>query len=227
MAYADAETGTRKLTAGAAVVALELGLFWALINGLSYTRTFIDEIHTGGFPLPSPTPTKTPPPPTDKPTPQGPIVVPSPVITLGPSNPTPTPTDIPSTPAGGETGSGPGPTATPTPAPTPTPTPKPLYQPKAAKPKGDTSGWLTTDDYPTRSIRERQEGRTGYRLAIDSIGRVTGCAITSPSGYTELDTRACQLLPKRARFDPARDTNGAAVNGSYTGNIQWRLPPEE
>ena len=65
MAYADADTGSRKLAAGAAVVALELGLVWALINGLAYTRTVIDEIHTGGFPLPSPTPTKTPPPPTD------------------------------------------------------------------------------------------------------------------------------------------------------------------
>jgi periplasmic protein TonB len=56
---------------------------------------------------------------------------------------------------------------------------------------------------------------------------VTTCAITGPSGHTELDARACQLLPKRARFDPARDTSGAAVNGNYGGTISWRLPPEE
>ena len=62
MAYADAHTGSRKLTAGAAVVALELGLLWALINGLAYTSSIIRDKPIGGFPLPSPTPTKTPPP---------------------------------------------------------------------------------------------------------------------------------------------------------------------
>ena len=226
MAYADTDTGSRKLAAGATVVALELGLVWALINGLAYTRTIIEERRTGTFPLPSPTPTKTPPPPTDRPTPKGPVVVPSPQVTLGPADPFPQPpTDPATTSTGDETGTGTGPL--PTATPTPTPSPKPLYQPKAAKPKGDSSGWLTTDDYPTRSIRERQEGRTGYRLTVDAAGRVTACAVTGPSGHTELDARACQLLPKRARFDPARDTNGAAVNGSYSGNIQWRLPPEE
>ena len=226
MAYADADTGSRKLTAGAAVVALELGLVWALINGLAFTRTVIPEIRTGGFPLPSPTPTKTPPPPTDRPTPQGPLVVPTPLVQVGPINPTPAPPTDPATAsAGGETGTGPG--TQPTPSPTPSPSPKPLYQAKAAKPKGDSSRWLTTDDYPPRSVRERQEGRTGYRLTIDAAGRVTACTVTRPSGHTELDTRACQLLPKRARFDPARDTNGAAVSGSFSGTIQWRLPPEE
>ena len=226
MAYADADTGSRKLTAGVVVVALELGLAWALITGLAFTRTVTPEIRTGGFPLPSPTPTKTPPPPTDRPPPEGPVVVPSPQVTLGPADPfPPPPTDPATTSAGSETGTGTGPQ--PTPTPTPTPSPKPLYQPKAAKPKGDSSGWLTTDDYPTRSIRERQEGRTGYRLSIDAAGRVTACTVTGSSGHNELDGRACQLLPKRAKFDPARDTTGAAVSGSYSGNIQWRLPPEE
>lgn len=226
MAYADADTGSRKLTAGAAVVALELGLVWALINGLAFTRIVIPETHTGGFPLPSPTPTKTPPPPTDRPTPQSPHVVPTPLIPVGPINPTAEPpTDPATTSAGGDTGTGINPQ--PTPSPKPSPSPKPLYQAKAAKPKGDSLRWLTTDDYPTRSIRERQEGRTGYRLTIDAAGRVTGCTITGASGHSELDDRACLLLPKRAKFEPARDTMGAAVNGSFIGNIQWRLPPEE
>ena len=153
-------------------------------------------------------------------------MVPSPRVPLGPTDPlTALPTDPATTSGGGETGTGTDPR--PTPTPTPTPSPKPLYQPKAAKPKGDNSGWLTTDDYPIRSIRERQEGRTGYRLTIDAMGRVTACTVTGSSGFAELDSRACQLLPKRARFDPARDTNGAAVSGTYSGNIQWRLPPEE
>lgn len=226
MAYADADTGSRKLTAGAAVVALELGLVWTLINGLAFTRTIIPEIRTGGFPLPAPTPTKTPPPPTERPTPQGPLVVPTPLVQVGPANPTPAPpTDPATTSAGGETGTGLGPQ--PTASPTPSPSPKPLYQAKAAKPKGDSSRWLTTDDYPTRSVRERQEGRTGYRLTTNAAGRVTACTITGASGHSELDDRACQLLPKRAKFEPARDTMGAAVSGSFSGTIQWRLPSEE
>jgi protein TonB len=225
MAYADANTSRRKLSATVAVVALEAGVAWALITGLAYTRLIQPEIHTGGFPIPSPTPTIIPP-PTEPPPPKGPVVVPSPRVPLGPTDPEPAPTTQPtSTPTGGETGTGPDPK--PTVEPTPTPSPKPLFQPKAAKPRGDSSRWLSTDDYPLRSIRERQEGRTGYRLAIDASGRITACTITSSSGHSELDQAACRLLPRRAKFDAARDDTGAPVAGTFTGNVQWRLPPED
>lgn len=226
MAYADANTSTRKLTATAAVVALEAGLAWALFTGLAYTRTIVAERTVDGIPIPSPMPTILPPPPRPKPTAEAPRVVPDPRFTLGPApSPSPSVAPFPTAPAGGETGTAPEPRRTV--EPTPSPSPKPLFQPKAAKPKGDSSRWLSTDDYPLRSIRERQEGRTGYRLAIDAGGRITSCAVTSSSGHPELDRTACQLLPRRARFDAARDNTGAAVAGSFTGNVQWRLPPEE
>ena len=224
MAYADAETGSRKFTAGAAVFALEAGLVWALVTGLAYTRTFTKERIVEGIPIPSPKPTILPPPPSPQPTAAAPRVVPEPRFTLGPApSPGPTIAPSPTAPAGGETGTAPEPQRTVEPS----SSPKPLFPPKAAKPKGDSSRWLSTDDYPLRSIRERQEGRTGYRLAIDAGGRITSCSVTSSSGHPELDRAACQLLPRRARFDAARDTTGAAVAGSFAGNVQWRLPPED
>lgn len=224
MAYADAETGSRKLTTVIAVFALEAGLVWALVTGLAYTGTFTKERIVEGIPIPSPTPTILPPPPSPQPTAAAPRVVPEPRFTLGPApSPGPTIAPSPTAPAGGETGTVPEPRQTVE----PTPTPKPLFQPRTARPKGESSRWLTTDDYPLRSIRERQEGRTGYRLAIDADGRITSCSVTSSSGHPELDRAACQLLPRRARFDAARDNTGAAVAGSFTGNVQWRLPPED
>lgn len=221
MAYADADTGSRTLSAGAAVLALEAALVWALVTGLAYQRLTQREIHTGDFPIPAPFPTMPLPP--ECPAVREPVAVPTPFLTVTPSDPGRVqPADPVTEPTGGTA------TAPQTaPTPVPPPSPKPPYAPRSARPKGDSAGWLTADDYPIRAIRERQESRTGYRLTIDTSGRVTACAITVSSGHAALDARACLLLPKRARFEPARDDGGAAVTGSYSGTIQWRLPPED
>lgn len=226
MAYADANTSSRKLSAGVAVFALEAGLVWALITGLAYTKTLIKETKIGGIPIPAPTPTITPP-PVPLP-PEAKKWTPQPRQTLVPpqTGPSSDPT-VPPVVGGGETGTATEPPAIVDPTPTPTPVPRATVQPKRAVPRGDTTRWLSTDDYPGRSIRERQEGRTGYRLTIDERGKVTGCTVTSSSGHEDLDRATCKLLPSRAKFEPARDETGAAVPGSFIGNVQWRLPPEE
>lgn len=229
MAYADANTSTRKLSATVAVIALEAGLVWALVTGLAYTRTVVRDRGVDGVFIPSPTPTATPPPPDPTHTPEAPRVVPDPRFTLGPK-PSDGPSTVPS-PAPSSTGDtgtiwDPPASGTATPTPTPSVSPRTVVRPVSAKPRGDSSKWLGPDDYPLRSLRNGDEGRTAYRLSIDAAGRVTGCTITAPSGHAELDATACKLLPKRARFDPARDETGAATAGVFSGAVLWRLPAE-
>lgn len=227
MAYADANTSSRKLTAGVAVIALEAGLAWALITGLAYTAMIKREHNTKGIPIPTFTPEPLPKQPPVKQAPKAPPIVPRTQVPLAPPDPFPTPYAEPSSglTGGGDAGTSdlPGNEI----RPTPTPAPKPLFTPKRAVPRGDTTRWLTTDDYPTRGLREEHEGRTGYRLTIDSAGRVTSCTVTSSSGHDELDQTTCQLLPRRAKFEAARDDTGNVVSGSYSGSVTWRLPPEE
>jgi protein TonB len=108
--------------------------------------------------------------------------------------------------------------------PGPTPSPASLYDPVGAKPKGNAGKWVTNDDYRSRWIMEEMAGTARFRLSIDARGKVTGCTITRSTGHAPLDSATCDLVTKRARFDAARDGNGKAVAGSYTGSVTWRIP---
>lgn len=227
MAYADANTKSRNLTTGAAVIAIEVGLAWAIVTGLAITAHHVSEERIAAFQVPKATPSPAPPPPQDpsRRVIEPPVVVPNPVFTLTPIDPTPFARSEPS--LGDATDGTIRDFDFPGKEPLATASAKPLYTPKAAKPKGDSSRWLTTDDYPRRGLLNQREGRTSYRLSIDASGRVTSCSVVKSSGFEELDQATCQLLPRRARFEPARDEAGAAVSGSYAGSVTWRLPPEE
>lgn len=107
--------------------------------------------------------------------------------------------------------------------PLPSPSASP-FDAVGARPKGNASRWVTTDDYRPRWIMEGMAGRAGFTLSIDAAGKVTGCTITRSTGHAALDGATCDLLTKRARFDAARDTTGKPVAGSYTGFVTWQIP---
>lgn len=158
MAYADTNTNPRKLGAGAAVLALEGALAWALIAGLAYTATPKDEHRLDTFNVPAITPEPAPPP---KPTPDhrtidAPVVVPSPSVAITIRDPFTYASSEPS--SGEETTGAISDVSFKTPEPTVTASAKPLFTPKGAKPKNDSSRWLTTDDYPTRGLLNQLEG---------------------------------------------------------------------
>lgn len=103
---------------------------------------------------------------------------------------------------------------------------KAFFTPKTAMPKNDTASWVTTDDYPARAIRMEAEGTVSVALTIGTDGRVSNCAVTSSSGFADLDRVTCNKISARARFEAARDNTGANVLGSYNKSVRWELPPE-
>lgn len=114
----------------------------------------------------------------------------------------------------------PGPSLTPAPLPSATPS----FSPKAATPRNNPAGWVTTDDYRNNWIRQEMAGKARFRLEIAADGRVTGCTITTSSGHPELDAATCALVGKRAKFQPARGSGGEPVAGTYSNAIDWQLP---
>lgn len=110
-----------------------------------------------------------------------------------------------------------------TPAP-PAPPPPPKFDPISAKPRGNPGTWITTRDYRSNWIRREMTGTAGFTLQISASGRVTGCTVTSSTGHSALDQATCRLVQKRARFTPARDSDGAEVAGTYSNSVTWRLP---
>lgn len=218
MAYLDARAETHERTAAAlAVTALQGALAVALVYGLAVD--FIpraEKPRTEGTLIPLDPP---PPPPSPRPDPAvkpdvRPIVpeayplLPSRPI-IGPGvEPLPVP-------------SGPSEDLVTT---SPSPKPLPSFTPRGAVPRNNPGGWVTQDDYPSRDLREGNQGRVSFRLAISPDGRVTGCEITASSGFARLDAATCANVAKRARFDPAQDASGAATSGRYSGSVRWVIP---
>jgi TonB family protein len=88
----------------------------------------------------------------------------------------------------------------------------------------DPQSWFVNDDYPADAIRAEKQGKVGYRLDVDAAGAVTGCTIIASSGSALLDAPTCELLRKRARFQPARDRNGRAIASAWNSALKWVLP---
>ncbi len=222
MAYADTNTAGRKTGTAIAVFALEAGLAWALVVGLSMDgfRDAPTNIKAIFVTRPDEKP-KTPPPPPPQHHDQR---------DLTPIKPPPSPfdgikgSDAPSFPLGPidpPSGSGIDEVKF---VPVVPPPAKPGFAPKLARPKGNPGAWVSPNDYPTRDLNEGNEGVTRFRLSLTAEGRVADCTVTQSSGFPSLDAATCEKLTRRARFDPASDESGAQVPGTYSGAVRWQIP---
>lgn len=219
MAYLD--TRNRPNPAGmAAVIAIHAAVGAALIFGLSVAGVIPkDDAPIPTWDLPKPPPPPEPP----KVEPRQPerarpdIHVPRPPLPLPTQPPLADTTDVIPTP-------GPRPIPGPSVTPQPLPSVTPSFAPVAAAPRNDPKRWVTTEDYRANWIRQEMTGRARFRLEIAADGRVAGCTITGSSGHQELDAATCALVTRRAKFQPARGSEGQPVAGSYSNVIDWRLP---
>ncbi|GAA4771399.1 energy transducer TonB [Novosphingobium ginsenosidimutans] len=219
MTYVDTINSNRRLGTLAMVGAIHVAAGYALVTGLAATiiPKIEPEIKTIFLPepaTPKPTPTVTPHGRPDTTT----LVTPPPPDTRNPFD-QPGPIELP--PIGtGDRGLGidevtfPG----------PTPSPGPTFATKPARPKGNPGLWVTTNDYPQSAIRSEAEGVVKFRLSVGTNGKVIGCEVTGSSGTEALDQAACDKLMLRGKFEPASDSTGALVAGSYTGAVRWQLP---
>ncbi len=91
---------------------------------------------------------------------------------------------------------------------------------RRAQPLADSQPWIRTRDYPIVP----HIGDTSTILTIDPSGQVSQCRIAHASGSPELDTAACETLRRRARFEPALDAQGQAVESFYFLRVRWRYP---
>ena len=104
------------------------------------------------------------------------------------------------------------------------PAPTPSFSPVSAKPRNNPGAWLRDTDYKSTWVRREFQGVAGFKLDIAATGKVTACQLTSSTGHAELDEATCKLIQSRARFEPARGSNGEPVAGSYTSAVRWVLP---
>lgn len=217
MAYADQKMSSRRFVAIIVVGVLHVGLAYALISGLavSVVRNMQEDLNVFDVEEEPPPPEEEPPPPPpDTPIPPPPVQVSQPPIrtpsapVFRPPPPVFRPIPRPAAPA----------------PPPPPPPPPPPSQASPAAPRGNPGGWVTTNDYPSASLRAGEQGTTGFRLSVGADGRVADCTITSSSGHARLDAETCRQLQRRARFNPAQNDAGNATSGTYSSSVRWEIP---
>lgn len=94
---------------------------------------------------------------------------------------------------------------------------------KATSLTGSLQGLISSDDYPAQALDRNEEGTVGYRLRVDAQGKVADCVIEISSGSGWLDSQTCRLMWLRARFSPARDANGKAVESETRARVTWAI----
>lgn len=111
----------------------------------------------------------------------------------------------------------------PPPPPPPPPPPRSESRSRPARPAQPLQRRVSSQEYPFDALRRGAEGTVTFRLDVDQVGRVSGCAILRASGDASLDSATCRLFALRARFDPARDFAGRPTTGYTVRTIVWRL----
>jgi protein TonB len=104
------------------------------------------------------------------------------------------------------------------------PAPPTLSLARGVAPRGNQGDWFPQGSYPAAARRANAEGRVSVRVSVGADGRVTDCTVSASSGNQDLDAATCRLARRNARFEPARDAQGAAVPSSFSvRNVRWRL----
>ena len=198
------------------VVILQFALGYAIVTGLAYNviKKAAQDLKTFDVEEQPPPPEEPPPPPKDMPKVPPPPTVPPPLVRIDTAPPpiqvieAPTPPPI-------------RPVVVPPP---PMPPPPPRKVQSATSAKGDLRTLFSGDDYPASAQASGAEGTAQATLTIGPDGRVTGCNLIRSTGNGSLDSATCNILRRRAKFVPARDSNGNATSDTITTPpITWRL----
>jgi TonB family protein len=95
-------------------------------------------------------------------------------------------------------------------------------EPRTAR--GDLRTLFSADDYPASAAANNEQGTVQAQLTVDTSGGVSRCTIIRSSGHATLDEATCDILRKRARFTPARNMEGIAVESTVvTPPVKWQL----
>jgi TonB family protein len=97
----------------------------------------------------------------------------------------------------------------------------------ATRALANLASYISDADYPAAAIRAGEQGTVRFRLWIGTNGLVSDCRIEASSGSAALDEATCRIMRARARFTPAHDANGNAVEDTISSRIRWVLPPPE
>jgi TonB family protein len=94
-----------------------------------------------------------------------------------------------------------------------------------AKPTASPANWVQSHDYPSAALIAGEQGTVGVRLDIDATGKLLTCTVMSSSKSAALDHRTCEMVRRRARYEPARSADNTAVASISFLRFRWQIVP--
>ena len=92
----------------------------------------------------------------------------------------------------------------------------------ATRAKGTVKSLFIPEDFPYDVWSGGQYGGGKFLLLVGEDGRVKGCHVLEATGSPAIDSVACGIYIRRARFSPARDRNGKPMRDTMvTPPIEW------
>jgi hypothetical protein len=91
----------------------------------------------------------------------------------------------------------------------------------------DVRSLFTTADYPADGLSRLSDPfwrarDTQFNLLIDENGAVAGCEAAAPTGTPLLEASFCNTVRERAKFSPARGSDGEPVRSIFTtASVNW------
>ena len=84
--------------------------------------------------------------------------------------------------------------------------------------------WFTKLDYPSDALGAGAQGATEFQILIGNDGKPKSCQIIKSAGHPSLDEATCKIVMRRARWKPALDDSGQAVESSFSSRFTWVIP---
>lgn len=81
--------------------------------------------------------------------------------------------------------------------------------------------WLKSPDYPRSALRRGGQAIVNFRLTVDALGVPSDCEVQRSYSGDDFDDRTCVLLMQRARFKPAINIEGNAVESFYAHLVKY------
>lgn len=83
--------------------------------------------------------------------------------------------------------------------------------------------WFTPEDMPAYVQQAAITRRVQIHVIVRTDGTLQGCSIEATSGDSGLDALTCELVHKRAKFQPARWVDGTPAYGIYRLPVVWAI----
>lgn len=226
MAYADQQMSSNRIIAIVLVALIHVAVGYLLVTGLAVSafREVVERVTTVDIDEPPPPEEEPPPPPEPQPeSSPPPIVAPPPPVNVS-VNPPPIRTQVEIPPPAPIRVRVPPPAPIATVAPPPPPPPPPSQARGASRKNGNRWAARIQNNYPSRALRQEEEGTVRMSITVGTDGRVAACSVTGSSGSSTLDDAACKGMQRYARYDPALNAAGNPVSSTLTEAIRYVLP---